>query len=97
MLFDRYIVKLARLAAESLPRGEEVETQAEAGLEDDEALAPGLAPLDFVALQKNEAGLRGAAGLAVIDVAEGLRVRRALLEMQRCGLDRGRHRPSISA
>src|SRR3954463_7268966 len=97
MLLDCYVVKLPRLTAECPPGGQEIQAEAEAGLEDDEALAAGPALLDRVALQEDKASLLGAASLAVVHVAEGLGVRRALLEMQRCRLEGGGHRPSISA
>src|SRR3954462_15778713 len=97
MLFNGDVMQFPRMAAPCLPGGEEIEAEAEAGLEDDEALAAGPALLDRVALREDKASLLGAASLAVVHVAEGLGVRRALLEMQRCRLEGGGHWPSISA
>jgi hypothetical protein len=96
MLLDCYVMELARLAAKSLPGGEEVEAEAEAGLEDDEALAAGPARGQCVALEEDVRGLRRAAGCAVVDVVEGRGVRRAFLE-RRCGRNQGANAESFLA
>src|SRR5438045_9162146 len=73
MLLDRHVVKLPpRTAPPRLECDEEIEAEAEAGLEDDEALALLPALRQTVALQEDMLRLRGAAGGAVIHVAEGL-------------------------
>src|SRR4051812_10774950 len=59
-----------RIAAPCIPRDQEVEAEAEAGLEDDEALALRPALRQAVALQEHVLGLRRAARGAVIDVVE---------------------------
>src|SRR5687767_609760 len=88
MLFDRHVMQpgaALRIAPPRLQRDEEVEAEAEAGFEDDEALSPGPSIGKLVALQEDEARLRGAAGGAVVDVAECLGIRYAVAE---CGLRR---------
>ena len=64
MLLDRYEVQPAAalgIAPPRLPGGEEVEAEAEAGLEDDEALAPRPALRQAVAPEEHVLGLRRAA------------------------------------
>jgi hypothetical protein len=79
------------IAPPRLPGREEVEAEAEAGLEDDEALAPRPALRQAVAPEKHMLGLRRAARRAVIDVAERRRVGRLVEKRQRCGDERSRH------
>ncbi len=85
MLLDRDVVQARRargVAPPRLPGGEEIEAEAEAGLEDDEALSAGPALRQTVALQKDVLRLPRAAGGAVVDVAERLRIGNAFLESQ---------------
>ena len=99
MLFDRHVMQPAaarRIGAPGFPGGEEVEAEAEAGLEDDEALAPGPARGQRVALEEDVRGLRGAASCAVVDVVEGRGVRRAFPE-RRCGRNQGANAESFLA
>src|SRR5688572_5700363 len=71
-----------RIAPPRLPGDEEVEAEAEAGLEDDEAAASGPALRQLVPLQEDVAALAGAARGAVVDVVERRRVRRAVDELE---------------
>src|SRR5437762_14347421 len=59
-----------RVAPPGLPGGEEIETEAEAGLEDHEALAAGPALRQAIAGEEHVPGLRRPPGGAVIHVAE---------------------------
>src|SRR5262245_29962604 len=96
MLFDRYIVQLAAaLPTPRLPGGEEIQPEAEARFQDDEALTPGPSLRKAIAGEEDVARLRRAAGGAVVHVPKRFRPGRAFLEMQRRGLDPGSHRPSI--
>src|SRR4051812_30965411 len=61
-----------------LPGGEEIEAEAEAGLDDGEALAPGPALRQAVAGEEDVARLCQAAAGAVIDVGERRRPGRAV-------------------
>src|SRR5258708_37165985 len=76
------------IAPPRLPGGEEVEAEAEPGLQDDETLAPGPALRKPVSRQENVLRLGKAAGCAVIDVAECLGVGGALLESEAGGGER---------
>src|SRR5258708_33346492 len=76
-----------------LPGGEEVEAEADPGLQDDETLAPGPALRKPVSRQENVLRLGKAAGCAVIDVAECLGVGGALLESEAGGDERLGHPP----
>ena len=99
MLFNRYVVQpraAPRIAPPGLPGGEEIDAEAEAGLEDDEALAAAPARGQCVALEEDVRGLRRAAGCAVVDVVEGRGVRRAFLE-RRCGRNQGANAESFLA
>jgi len=62
-----------------LPGGEEVDSCAEAGFEDHEARAAAPSLRQLIASQKDVTSLRRAAGGAVVDVVERLRIRYALL------------------
>src|SRR5437016_686303 len=76
MLFQRDEVQPAatrRVAPPGLPGGEEIEAEAEAGLEDHEALAAGPALRQAIAGEEHVPGLRRPPGGAVIHVAELLR------------------------
>jgi hypothetical protein len=59
------------MLAPGLQRGEEIEAEAEAGLEDDEAGAVAPALRQAVAGEEDMAGLGQAAGAGVVDVAVG--------------------------
>ena len=88
MLLDRDVVQARaalRIAPPRLPGGEEVESEAETGLEDDEALAPGPARREGVAAEEYIARLRRPASRAVVDVAVGRGVGRAVAECQARG------------
>ena len=76
MLFDRDVVQLARLAAERLPRRQEIQAQAEARLQDHELVAPAPRLRQAVAAEEHVAGLREATLVAVVDVAIARRIRR---------------------
>src|SRR5713226_7323057 len=94
MLLDRDVVQARRargVAPPRLPGGEEIQAEAEAGLEDHEALSPGPALWEVISLQKDMPGLSGAAGGAVVDVAECLRIGNALLKSQPGRKKRRRH------
>src|SRR2546422_9303631 len=67
-----------RVAPPGLPGGEEIEAEAEAGLEDHEALAAGPALRQAIAGEEHVPGLRRPPGGAVIHVAELLRPGRAV-------------------
>jgi hypothetical protein len=67
-----------RVILPSRPGGEEVEAEAEAGLDDDEALAPLPAGRQAVAGEEDVPCLPEAAGGGVVDVAVGLGIRRAV-------------------
>src|SRR2546422_1015946 len=88
MLFQRDEVQPAatrRVAPPGLPGGEEIEAEAEAGLEDHEALAAGPALRQAIAGEEHVPGLRRPPGGAVIHVAELLRPGRAVGgELQAC-------------
>src|SRR5947199_916813 len=74
-----------RVAPPGLPGGEEIEAEAEAGLEDHEALAAGPALRQAIAGEEHVPGLRRPPGGAVIHVAELLRPGRAVGgELQAC-------------
>src|SRR5882672_3057687 len=97
MLFNRNKMETpaARgIAAPRLPGGEEVEAEAEAGLEDDEALAPAPPGRELISIQENEASLFQPSGGAVVDVAERLRVGNAVPEFRAGGNERRWH-PAI--
>ena len=99
MLLDRYVVQPAaalRIAPPRLPGGEEVEAEAEAGLEDDEALAARPACGERIALQEDVLGLLEPARCAVVDVVEGRGIRRAFLE-RRCRGNQGANAESFLA
>src|SRR5437879_11008563 len=66
-----------RVAPPGLPGGEEIEAEAEAGLEDHAALAAGPALRHAIAGEEHVPGLRRRPGGAVIHVAELLRPGRA--------------------
>src|ERR1700704_5889413 len=88
MLFDRHKMQppaAARVAPPSLPGGEEVEAEAEAGLEDDEALAAGPPLGKLVTLQEDMPGLLEAPGGAVVDVAECFGIWNSVPERQAGG------------
>src|SRR5437868_10943928 len=94
MLLHRNEVQLAaalRVAAPRLPGDEEIQADAEAGLEDGEALAAAPALGQAVAGDEHVARLRRAAFGAVVDVAERLRVRRSLLEREPRRYERSAH------
>src|SRR3989449_6409177 len=81
MLFQRDNAKPAetrRAAPPGLPGGEEIEAEAEAVLEDHEALAAGPALGEAMAGEEHVPGLRRPPGGAVIHVAELLRPGRAV-------------------
>src|SRR5256712_7946779 len=81
MLFQRDEVQPGAtrgVAPPGLPGGEEVEAEAEAGLEDHEALAAGPALRQAIAGEEHVPGLRRPPGGAVIHVAELLRPGRAV-------------------
>src|SRR5712691_9566342 len=67
-----------RVAPPRQPGGEEIEAEAEAGLEDHEALAAGPALRQAIAGEEDVPGLRRPPGSAVIHVAELLRPGRAV-------------------
>ena len=99
MFFDRYVVQppaASRIAPPRLPGGEEVEAEAEAGFEDDEALAAGPAPGKRIALQEDVFGLLEPARCAVVDVVEGRGIGRAFLE-RRCRGNQGANAESFLA
>ncbi len=98
MLLDRHEMKplaALRIGAPGLPGREEIEPETEAGLEDDEAAAAAPALRQPVALQEDVPRLPEAAAGAVLDVAEGLRPRRAVVGEGGAGgcQDRGAHAP----
>ena len=80
-----------RIAAPRLPRREEIDAEAEAGLEDDEGLASAPALREGVSLQENMIRLCRAAGGAVIEVAESFRVWNAFLVSRTGGDERLQH------
>ena len=86
----------ARFVAPRHPRGQKIEALAEPGLEDREARACLPAAGQVIARQEHVLGLGDAAGTWVIDIAVGLRPRRALrVERKNGRLDfggMGRHR-----
>ncbi len=59
-----------RVGAERVPRGEEVEPEAEAGLEDGERVTPAPAPRQAVPREEDVAGLGEPAGCGVVRVLE---------------------------
>ncbi len=94
MLLDRDEMQSAAargVAAPRLPGGEEVQAEAESGLEDDEALAPGPARRKVVAGEEYMPRLRVPAAGAVVDVAERLRVGDAFLKSEAGGGERLGH------
>jgi hypothetical protein len=98
MLFDGDVVQprtAIRIPAPGAPGDQEIEAEAEPGLEDDEALAPGPARGQGAAVQENVLGLRRPAGGAVIDVALRLGKGGAFLERQSRRDERLGHGPSI--
>src|SRR5438045_6923378 len=95
LLYGNVVELLPRIASPCVECDEEIEAEAEAGLEDDEALAVLPALRQAVALQEDVFRLRRAAGGAVIHVAEGLRIRDFVQEAQGGGNDRGRHGPIL--
>src|SRR5207302_4244571 len=81
MLLHRDEMELAaarRVAPPRLPGGEEIEAEAEAGLEDHEALATGPALGQAIAGEEDVPGLLRSAGGAVVNVAEFPRPRRGV-------------------
>src|SRR5438552_4209057 len=85
MLLDRYVVQPATargIALPGLPCREEVESEAEPRLENDEVLAPRPALGQAVALEKHMLGLRDAAVGAVVHVAERGGVGRVVAEIE---------------
>src|SRR5687767_14983582 len=98
MLFDRHEMQPAaarRIAAPRLPGGEEVQAQAEAGFEDDEALAARPARWKIVTREEHVARLGETARSAVINVVERFRVGNPVPEC-RAGGDQGRaHAPIV--
>jgi len=81
MPIDRDVVELARpggVASPCVERDEEVEAEAEAGLEDDEAVARGPAAREVVAAEEDVPRLSGAGARGVVDVAVARVERRAV-------------------
>jgi len=89
---DRDVVEPARpggVASPRVERDEEVEAEAEAGLEDDEALARGPATRQVVAAEKDVPRLSGTGARSVVDVAVARVERRAVLaQLDRRRFDR---------
>src|SRR5262249_38524617 len=93
MLLDRDVMQppaARRISPPCLPSREEIQAEPEAGLEDDEALAPRPALLNGVALQKDVTCLLEASRRAVIDVAESFGIRNAV-EKCKTGRHEGGH------
>ena len=87
VLLERHEVQAPaarRVAPPRLERDEEVEAQAEAGLDDDEALAPCPALRQRIAAEEHMALLLDAAVRVVIAVAVDLGIRRPFLERESC-------------
>ena len=95
VLFNRHEIQGVRaggIIAPGLPGGEEVQPQAEAGLDDDPALPASPAFRQIVAAKKDVAGLPEAAGAGVVDIVEDRGVGRPVGgEGQNGGLNRWRH------
>ena len=80
-----------RVILPGAPGDEEVETEPESRLEDDVALAPRPARREFVPRQEYMLRLRRPAIRAVVDVAVGRRIRRAIAQLIGSRYDRCRH------
>ena len=81
MLLDGYEMQPARIAAiglESPPGLQEVESQAESGLDDGEVAAPAPSRRQVIALNEDMAGLRRSAIGRMVDIAKHIRVRYSL-------------------
>jgi hypothetical protein len=94
MLLDRDVVQAPaapRIAAPGAPARQEIEAEPEAGLEDDEALAPGPAPGQAVAGEEDVLGLRRPAAGAVVHVAVCGGVGRLVPQLKAGGNDRRGH------
>ena len=79
VLLDRDVVEPARarpVASPGVPGREEIHAESEAGLQDDEPLAPAPAPGQSVAVEEHVARLPGTGVRAVVDVAIARRPRR---------------------
>jgi hypothetical protein len=90
MLLDRDIMQFVgslRIVAPGLPGGEKVEAEAEAGLDDDEALPMLPATGQAVAGKEDMARLQQPAALGMIDIVILRRIGRAILSEGELGRD----------